>query len=181
MIMLVSYTENMKKLLILQASPRKGGNLYEMADSFAKDYAKKGYEVECVDMTQLKFHYCIACMKCRSSGKCIFDDDADTVGKKLESADLIVVASPVWWGGMPGHLKAFFDRNVFRMMSESSQGIPRPLMRGKKAILLAACTTPFPFNILCRQSTGLKHSLNEIFKTSGIKLVKVVCKAGTKK
>ncbi len=169
-----------KKLLILQASPRKNGNVHSLAQNLADTYKNKGFETESVDVTELKFHDCIACMKCRSSGECVFKDEADEVGKKMTKADIIAVASPVWWGNMPGHLKSLFDRNVFRFMGEGAHGIPKPLLKGKKGILLTACTTPFPFDRLCGQTTGLKRAVNEIFKSSGIKLVKVISKAGTK-
>ena len=173
--------EKSKKLLILQASPRKNGNLYKMAESLSEKYRVKGFETETVDVCALNFHRCIACMKCRSCGECIFKDDADLVGQKIQEADVIAVASPVWWGNMPGHLKSLFDRNVFRFMGESKYGIPVPLLKGKKGIILTACTTPFPFNWLCGQTGGLKKNINEIFKSSGIKLVKVISKPGTKK
>ncbi|MCR5762408.1 MAG: flavodoxin family protein [Treponema sp.] len=169
-----------KKLLILQASPRKGGNVYRLAQELADSYTEKGFETEMIDVTSLHFHDCVACMKCRSSGKCIFNDDADDTGRKIEEADIIAVASPVWWGNMPGHLKSLFDRNVFRFMREGTHGIPKPILKGKKGILITACTTPFPFDRICGQTTGLKRAVNEIFKSSGIKLVKVISKSGTK-
>lgn len=168
-------------MLILQASPRKNGNVWQMAEKIEEEYKSRNFQVETIDVTKMAFHDCIGCMKCRTIGKCIFNDDAETVGKKMEQADIICVASPVWWGNMPGHLKSLFDRNVFRMMGELLLGIPKPLMKGKKAILVSACTTPFPFNYLCGQTTGLKRAVKEIFKSSGIKLVKVISRGGTKK
>lgn len=61
--------EKSKKLLILQASPRKNGNLYKMAESLSEKYRVKGFETETVDVCALNFHRCIACMKCRSCGE----------------------------------------------------------------------------------------------------------------
>lgn len=170
----------MKTLIVLNASPRKNGNVSKMADKLCKNYEKKGYSTKIIDITSLNFHYCTGCMSCRSKNKCIFNDDADEIGKLITNADIICVASPVWWGNMPGHLKAIFDRNVFRFMGESALGIPKPLLKGKKGILISACTTPFPFNWICGQTSGLKHSVKEIFKSSGIRLIKVINKAGTK-
>ncbi|WP_296029846.1 flavodoxin family protein [uncultured Treponema sp.] len=129
----------------------------------------------------LKFSVCTGCMKCRSCGKCIFaGDDADVTGKKIVSADFLVVASPCWWGNMTGSLKSLFDRNVFRMMGESKHGIPLPLLKGKKAAIVTACTTPFPFNVICRQSSGVFNSIGEILKSAGIKITAKICAAGTK-
>lgn len=171
----------MKKLLILQSSPRKNGNLYQMADELSQKYKSKGFEVETIDVYSLQFHDCIACMKCRSSNKCVFTDDATEVGKKIQQADVIAVAAPVWWGNMPGHLKSLFDRNVYVFMGESKSGIPTAKLKGKKGILLTACTTPAPFSWMFGQTTGLKRAVKEIFKYGGIKLVKVISRTGTKK
>ncbi len=171
----------MKKLLILQASPRKNGNLYQMANDLSEKYRLNGYETEIIDVCSLKFHDCTACMQCRTSQNCIFTDDANEAGKKIQAADVIAVATPVWWGNIPGHLKSLFDRLVGVMMRESKMGIPVPLLKGKKGILLVTCTTPFPFNWLCGQTGGAKKAVKEIFRSSGIKLEKVISKAGTRK
>lgn len=171
----------MKKALILQSSPRINGNVYKMAKKVEDEFKEKGFETDFVDVAKLDFHNCTGCMSCRKSGKCIFSDDADKIGEKMSKSDIIVVATPVWWGNIPGFLKSIFDRNVFRMMGESKHGIPKPLMKGKTGILIAACTTPFPFNWICGQTTGAKRAVKEIFKSSGIKLKKVISIAGTKK
>lgn len=171
----------MKKLLILNASPRLNGNISQMAEELSEKYTAAGYSVETVSVSKLQFHNCTGCMKCRSENKCIFNDDATAVGEKISDADIIAVATPVWWGNMPGHLKSLFDRNVYRLMGEGKYGIPQPKAKGKKGIILTACTTPFPFNCICGQSSGVNKAVKEIFKSSGIKIIQKKCRAGTKK
>ena len=144
----------MKKLLILQSSPRKNGNLYQMADELSQKYKSKGFEVETIDVCSLQFHDCIACMKCRSSNKCVFTDDATEVGKKIQQADVIAVAAPVWWGNMPGHLKSLFDRNVYVFMGESKSGIPTAKLKGKKISQLDALNGLYDVNITKSFSDG---------------------------
>lgn len=173
----------MKKVLILQASAKSKGTVATMANQLALDIqnTKKETQVEIIDVSKLKYNSCIGCMKCRSQHKCVFSgDEADVVGQKIADADVLVIASPVYWGNMPGTLKCLFDRNVFRMMGESSLGIPIPLMKGKKSIIFTACTTPFPFNYLAGQTSGLVKAIKEILKSSGIKITSVVAVAGTK-
>jgi len=90
------------------------------------------------------------------------------------------VAAPVYWGNMPGTLKMLFDRMVYAMMGESKLGIPKPLHKGKDAYIITSCTTPFPFNIFCRQTSGLVAALKEILGTSGFKIRGKVVIPGTK-
>lgn len=81
---------------------------------------------------------------------------------------------------MTGSLKSLFDRNVFRLMGESRRGIPLALLKGKKSAIITACTTPFPFNVICSQSSGVFSSIGEILKSAGIKITAKICAAGTK-
>lgn len=171
------------KILILNASPKPAGTISQMLKFLEEEISRKNpsAEIENIRVSSLKFSSCTGCMKCRSCGKCVFaGDDADVIGEKIARADFLVVASPCWWGNMAGGLKSLFDRNVFRMMGESKHGIPLPLLKGKKAAIITACTTPFPFNVICRQSSGVFNSIGEILKSGGIKITTKICAAGTK-
>mgnify|MGYP002626738246 FL=1 len=66
------------------------------------------------------------------------------------------------------------------MMGESKHGIPLPLHKGKKAVIITSCTTPFPFNILAGQTTKAEKALKEILGYSGFKVTKKIRLAGTK-
>ena len=81
---------------------------------------------------------------------------------------------------MPGQLKVLFDRMVYAMMGEGKRGLPRPLHKGKRAIIVTACTTPWPFNILFGQSAGTVRALREILHYSGFGIVGTVQYGGTK-
>lgn len=88
---------------------------------------------------------------------------------------------PVLLGKLAGELKILFDRIVYGMMGESPKGIPQPLHKGKKAIIVSTCTTPYPFNILFNQTRGTVKALKEILKWSGFKIIATVERGGTKK
>lgn len=91
----------MKKILILQASAKPKGTVAVMTSQFALavQNANKEAQVEIIDVSKLKFNSCIGCMKCRSLYKCVFSgDEADVVGQKIADADVLVIASPVYWG-----------------------------------------------------------------------------------
>ena len=74
-----------------------------------------------------------------------------SVGIVIVKADAIVIGAPCFWGNIPGQLKLLFDRIVYGMMRDTPR-FPEPLMRGKKAVFISTCTTPWPFNILMNQS-----------------------------
>jgi len=171
------------KILILNASPKPSGTISQLLKFLEDEIRRKNpsAEIENIRVSSLKFSACTGCMKCRTTGKCVFaGDDADVTGEKFACADFLVVASPCWWGNMTGSLKSLFDRNVFRLMGETKRGIPLALLKGKKAAIVTACTTPFPFSVICRQSSGVFRSIGEILKSAGIKITAKICAAGTK-
>lgn len=167
-------------ILILNASPKKNGNISKMVKLFVGNLSEK-HKVEEIFTQNFNIKPCISCMACRHLDKCILvEDDAHIVLNKIYNSDLIIIASPTYWGSMPGTLKILFDRIVYGLMGESKRGIPIPKLKDKKGIIITTCTTPFPFNIIFKQSTGLINSIKEIFKYSGIKLSKTIVFSGTK-
>ena len=176
-----------KTILVLNGSPHKNGNVCNALKTRVEKLSKVQKNEESLvnviweDVSSLNFKFCSGCMKCRSLGKCIFPfDDAHKIAEKISSCDAIIVGTPVYWGNMNGKLKALFDRLVYILMGESKQGIPSPLHKGKKAEIVTACTTPFPFNYFCGQSSGAVRAVKEILKSSGFKVVKKTNLAGTK-
>jgi hypothetical protein len=64
-------------------------------------------------------------------------------------------------------------------MDHSNQGVPRPLLSGKKAVLVTTCSTRWPFNLIFKQSLGTVRALKEVLCWSGFKINSVVQKSGT--
>ena len=141
-----------------------------------------GADTGYIHVTSLQVHPCTGCMKCRTSLACVLPvDDAQRVLALLEECDALVVGAPCYWGNMPGQLKVLFDRMVYGMIGESRRGMPLPLHKGKKAVLVSACTTPWPFNVWFNQSHGTVRALREILKWSGFRILSVIEKSGTKR
>ena len=169
------------KVLILNGSPRKTGKVSQILHAMEKRLQTDGLETEFVEVNSLNFACCIGCMKCREKGSCILpEDDAHRIGTLLKTCDAMIVGSPVYWGNITGKLKSLFDRQVALMMGENKMGIPIPLLKGKKALVVNACTTPFPFNILAGQSTKAYAAVKEILSYSGVKIKGKIMLAGTK-
>ena len=156
------------KILILNASPRIGGNIATMLQVIQQECEAQGAEVESVWVQNLSVKPCMACMKCRSSLKCVLPaDDAHRVLALIQACDALVVGAPCYWGNMPGTLKLLFDRIVYGMMGENSLAVPKPLHKGKRCVIVTASSTMWPFNILANQTRGVVRALKEILGWSG--------------
>ena len=106
----------MKKVLILSGSPRKGGNSDLLCDEFARGAKDSGNEVEIIFVAGKKIAPCLACYACRNTGVCAIKDDMAEVLQKMIEADVIVLASPVYFYSIDAQLKAVIDRTVARWL-----------------------------------------------------------------
>jgi len=153
-----------------------------MLEAIKKEAEKQGANVSAIHVHDLQIKPCNGCMNCRKNLTCVLPEDGTQATLQLiNKCDVLVVGSPCYWGNLPGELKILFDRIVYGMMGESPKGIPQPLHKGKKAIIVSTCTTPYPFNILFNQTRGTVKALKEILKWSGFKIVSTIERGGTKK
>lgn len=171
----------MAKILILNGSPRAKGNISQMLDVIRAEAERLGAETETIAVNKLNVKPCIACMRCRSELRCSLpEDDAQMVLRKIQECDAIVMGAPCYWGNMPGTMKLLFDRMVYGLMGMSAKGLPMPLQKGKRCILLSTSTTPWPLNIIMHQSRGAIRAMKEICHYSGFKVVAKIEKGGTR-
>lgn len=106
-----------KKVLILSGSPRKNGNSDILCDEFAKGATEAGHNVEKIHVSEKNIHPCIACYHCsKNSGACVFKDDMAEILQKMIDADVLVLASPVYFYSIDAQLKAVIDRTVARWL-----------------------------------------------------------------
>ena len=96
----------MKNILVLTGSPRKGGNSDLMADAFIKGAIAKGHQVIKFETAKKVIGGCKACDKCWSLGTaCVFRDDFAELEPLIEKADVIVLATPLYWFNMSAQIK----------------------------------------------------------------------------
>lgn len=106
-----------KKVLILSGSPRKGGNSDLLCDAFLRGALESGNEVEKIRITEKKVSPCRACYYCRDhGGACVYQDDMADILQKIVDADVLVLASPVYFYSINAQLKAVIDRTVARWL-----------------------------------------------------------------
>ena len=100
------------KILILNGSPRPKGNTKQMIDAFCAGLEKAGHEWEALDVCRLNIHGCLACEYChgKGNGQCVQKDDMQSVYHLLQNADILVIASPIYYHGLTGQLKCCIDR-----------------------------------------------------------------------
>ncbi len=115
----------MMKVLLINGSPRKEGNTFLALSEVAKALEENGVETEIVQLGNKPVRGCIGCGKCREGlGRCTFNDELySEIRTHLETADGLIVGSPVYYAGPNGSLCAILDR-VFYSCSELLQYKP---------------------------------------------------------
>ncbi len=104
----------MKKVLVLSASPRRGGNSDILCDQFVRGAQDAGHAVEKVFLRDRNIGYCLGCGVCNRTHQCVQKDDMKEILDKMVEADVIVMATPVYFYAMDGQMKTFIDRTVPR-------------------------------------------------------------------
>lgn len=119
------------KVLLINGSPRGEGNTYIALSEVAKALQANGIETEIISIGAKAVQGCIACGRCKELGRCVFNDELyDIVREKLETADGIVIGSPVYYAGPNGSLCALLDRLFYSASS---------LLQYKPAASVAVC------------------------------------------
>ena len=98
------------KILGISGSPRRGGNTDILLDNALKGAQNKGAEVEKITLNNLKFSPCQECENMPNNEFCIIKDDMQTVYRKIEEADAIILASPIFFGSLSAQTKMMIDR-----------------------------------------------------------------------
>lgn len=100
----------MAKVLLLNGSPHANGCTAAALDEMVKVFEQEGIETEIVHVGNKQIRGCIACGKCESLGRCVFDDLVNETAPKLEAADGLVIGSPVYYSSPNGTILSFLDR-----------------------------------------------------------------------
>lgn len=104
-----------KKVIILSSSPRRGGNSDMLCDEFLSGALQAGHQAEKICLKDKMIHYCTGCGTCFSRGKaCPQKDDMAGLLDKMVNADVIAMATPVYFYTMCGQMKTLIDRTCAR-------------------------------------------------------------------
>ena len=103
-----------KRGLILSSSPRKHGNSNTLCDRFMEGAIEANHQVEKVVLAEKKINYCTGCYACKKNGRCAQKDDMAQILDSMAAADVIVLATPVYFYTMCAQMKTVIDRTVAR-------------------------------------------------------------------
>jgi multimeric flavodoxin WrbA len=98
------------KVFALQGSPRRDGTTAYVLSVFLEVLASLGFEVESLNIDSLKIEPCNECLSCYIREGCIISDSMNVIYRRLEEADIIIFATPVFFSGPTAQLKAAIDR-----------------------------------------------------------------------
>jgi len=100
-----------KKIVILSATPRRGGNSELLCEEFQRGAKEAGHAAELIRLREQKIGYCTACDACqKNGGRCVLQDDMAALLEKLIAADVLVLATPVYFYTMNAQMKTLIDR-----------------------------------------------------------------------
>ncbi len=117
------------KVLIINGSPRVGGNTAIALQEMEKVFAAEGIETETLQIGNQDIRGCIACNTCYKKGSCVFDDIVNAAAPKFEACDGLVIASPVYYGSANATLIAFLDRLFY------STGFDKTMKAGASVVV----------------------------------------------
>ncbi len=98
------------KVLMINGSPRKGGNTAIALEEMEKIFQAEGVETDLVQVGNRDIRGCTSCYFCKKNGRCVFNDLVNETAPKFQQADGLVIASPVYFGSANGTLVSFLDR-----------------------------------------------------------------------
>lgn len=111
-----------KKIVILSSTPRRGGNSERLCEAFQRGASEAGQAAEIIRLREQRIGYCTACDACqKNGGRCVIQDDMAPLLDKLIAAEVIVLATPVYFYTLSAQLKTVIDRCYARYTAISDK------------------------------------------------------------
>lgn len=125
------------KVVTLLGSPRSGKNSASIANRFTESAAQLGAETRTFELNRLNYRGCQGCYACKQSlDHCVLNDDLSEVLNAVKEADLVVLASPVYYGDVTAQLKGFIDRS-YSYLKPDYLSNPQPSRLSPKKLVFA--------------------------------------------
>lgn len=132
------------EIVCVLGSPRPKGNSTTIAKRFCERAEKLGAAVHYYPLNELSYRGCQGCMSCKGkSERCVLKDDLTEILDGIMEKDMLVLATPVYFGSVSGQVKCLIDR-TFSFMVPDFRTNPNPsrLPSGKKAVFISAQGAP---------------------------------------
>ena len=131
--------EKKLKVLMLNGSPRKNGNVALAFSEMEKIFEQNGVEYENILLGRMDIRGCIACETCRKNKKWAFDDIVNELAVKFEQADGLVIGSPVYYGSANGTLMSALQRLFYSTSFDKSLKVGTSVVSARRS----GCTATF--------------------------------------
>jgi multimeric flavodoxin WrbA len=135
------------RILLIAGSPRRGGNTDALLDACGEGVRRAGGEVDLLIVEKAGVGPCTGCSGCSRYGSCIVSDGMSEVYPRIDAADAIVVATPVYFATVPAVLKALYDR--FQPYWAKHYVLHQPIVRRRPAGLIVVGGGGDPFGDGC--------------------------------
>ncbi|MCX7714225.1 MAG: flavodoxin family protein [Clostridia bacterium] len=142
------------KVLLINGSPNEKGCTYTALSEVAKILTEQGIETEFVHVGNKDIRGCISCLKCKTMGKCVFNDIVNETAAKFEQADGVVVGTPVYYASANGTLISFLDRLFYSVTADKSMKVGAAVVSARRG----GCSSTF-------------DEINKYFTISGMPVV----------
>ena len=143
-----------KNILIISGSPKRNGNTAALVEWFSQGARSAGARIEIVSAAFLKYKAlgCRSCRKCQEAKAygCVIHDDASIVVAKMAKADVIVMATPLYFYGPSSQLKLIFDRMFSLYKWDNVRGTMRTCLNKKTLVLLASAFEDVGLDVLAK-------------------------------
>ena len=132
------------KIVCVLGSPRPKGNSFLMADRFCRTAEAAGAESQTFALNKLQYRGCQACMTCKTKlDRCVLKDDLAHVLDAIRDADILVMASPIYYGDVSSQMKGFIDRTFSYLVPDYDTNPQSSRLRpGKKLVIILAQGDP---------------------------------------
>ena len=139
------------KVLLINGSPNRNGCTYTALSEVASTLEKEGIETEIIQVGNKDIRGCIGCRRCKTTGKCVFDDMVNEIAPKFQECDGLVIGSPVYYASANGTLISFLDRLFYSTPGDKTMKVGAAVVSARRG----GCSATF-------------DELNKYFTISGM-------------
>lgn len=121
------------KVILINGSPNARGCTYTALSEVAQTLEGEGIETEIIQVGHKDIRGCIGCRKCKTIGKCIFNDIVNEVAPKFKECNGIVIGSPVYFASANGTLISFIDRLFYSVTDDKTMKVGAAVVSARRA------------------------------------------------
>lgn len=120
------------KVLMLNGSPKAGGNTSIALAEMDRIFRTEGIETEILHVGNKEVRSCVACLACKKSGRCVFDDIVNDIAPRFEASDGLVVGSPVYYASANATLVALLTRLFYSTQFDKTMKVGASVVAARR-------------------------------------------------